>query len=701
MLPSSRRPFLLAIVLTGALLGGSVPATARTSDEFLTAPDAAAGARFGASLDGAGDTLVVGAPGAGAVYVFRNPGDGWVLEARLSAGDPGDEVGAAVALDGDVLLVGAPGRASATGGGWIFVRTNGTWSTPVPLVPDGATPGSRAGAAVDLTGDLAVLGAPGADAEAGAAMGFVGGGTTWTFAGAILAGAGVQAGDRAGTSIATDGLTIVAGAPGRDCTKAPECGIVFLAQRAGTTFVATGTIGSSTGRTNDRFGTAVDLRDDDLAIGSPSGRVADRNSVTTYPGAVEMFRRSGGGFEPTTRLSSFGPGNSRGTAVRIAGTRVVSGGPFTEGTANVVGEAAGLRVAFRFGSGWTDAAENLIPDVDEDLLVDTGLGTAVAVTGTGIAGGAPRMDDAAGRVYLFSSRPPVFATPATATPATASLLEVVTFDGMATDPDPDDRVSHVWSFGDGDGAPIAYTTHRYLRPGGYDAILSASDGLAEASSVVHVDVAPPTTTVTKLTLVERYREYLAASGGSGDGDDASAQGGGGGDRETAADGRFRVTGTMSLAAGDVAALTGDSHFRLGLGGALIDVTLAEDPQYAPGATSARVVRVEDGDVDEGTAARTYLQLDLDWSSGALTFRLDVLTSQRFRSFADAVLGADLVGRPSGKRTGVLEGAVSFGPASAVFGRPYRARVGTVDRERGERRTYRSQVKIKAKGALAS
>ncbi|HEV7730859.1 MAG TPA: PKD domain-containing protein [Candidatus Binatia bacterium] len=700
MLRSSRLAVVLALALLSAL-----PAAARTSTQFLVAPDAAPGARFGASLDGAGDTLVVGAPGAGAVYVFRNPGDGWVLEARLSAGDPGDELGAAMALDGDVLLVGAPGRAGSTGGGWIFVRTAGTWSAPVPLVADGATPGSRVGAAVDLAGDLAVLGAPGADAEAGGAVGFVGGATTWALAGAVLAGAGVQAGDRAGWSIATDGFTIVAGAPGRDCGASPDCGIAFVAQRATTGFAAAGTLASTTLRTNDRFGTAVDLRGDDLAIGSPAGRVADRNSIITYPGAVEMFRRSGVGFEPTTRLSSFGPGNTRGTSVRIAGTRVVSGGPFTEGPADVFGEAAGLRVAFRVGSGWTDAAESLIPDVDEDILVETGLGTAVAFTDTGIAGGAPRMDGDAGRVYLFSSRPPVFGTPATATPTAASLLELVTFDGMATDPDEDDRVSHVWSFGDGGGANLAHATHRYLQPGGFDAILAASDGLAEASSVVHVDVASATTTVTKLTLVERYREYLASAGGGGDddgdGEDAGAQGGGGGDRETAADGKFRVTGAMALTAADVAALTADSHFRLGLGGALIDVTLGADPKYAPGATSARLVQVDPGDPDEGSAARKYLQLDLDWSSGTLTFRLDVLTSQRFRSFADAVLGPGLVGRPSGKRTGVLPGAVTFGPASATFGRPYRAKVGTVDRDRGGRHTYRSQVKIKAKGALAA
>lgn len=91
------------------------------------------GDSFGASIDVDGDTMVVGAPGedsgngnpdddgasgAGAAYVFRRTGDVWVQEAYLksSAIDADDEFGAAVAISGDLIVVGAPREDSTATG---------------------------------------------------------------------------------------------------------------------------------------------------------------------------------------------------------------------------------------------------------------------------------------------------------------------------------------------------------------------------------------------------------------------------------------------------------------------------------------------------------------------------------------------------------------------------------------------------------
>lgn len=74
-------------------------------------------ARFGWSVDLAGDTVLVGAPGdtdpderaAGSASVFGRDGDGWHRRATLAAddGDAGDFFGGAVALEADTALVGA------------------------------------------------------------------------------------------------------------------------------------------------------------------------------------------------------------------------------------------------------------------------------------------------------------------------------------------------------------------------------------------------------------------------------------------------------------------------------------------------------------------------------------------------------------------------------------------------------------------
>lgn len=105
---------------------------------YIKPPNTDAGDAFGTVLDLEDDTLVVGAaledggvpgingddadnsaPDSGAVYVYVRDNDGvWALQAYLKSSNPDsdDQFGAAVALSGDTLVVGAPNEASrATG----------------------------------------------------------------------------------------------------------------------------------------------------------------------------------------------------------------------------------------------------------------------------------------------------------------------------------------------------------------------------------------------------------------------------------------------------------------------------------------------------------------------------------------------------------------------------------------------------------
>lgn len=684
---------LLAIVLV--LFG---VAQARTTRTVLVPSTRAAGDRFGAALDGAGTTLVVGAPGRdghGAVFVFVAD----ALQATLTPADarPGDEFGAALAVDGDTLVAGAPGRGAA----WVFTRAAGVWSERAMLAPAGL---GRAGAAVDVAGDLVVIGAPAAAldgrAESGAAVAFRGAGDAWTPIGAAVDASALQAGDRAGHAVATDGTWVVVGAPRRDGPGgAVDAGIVFVGTRGGDAVVPAGTVAMGAPGENDRFGSGVDVRGDALAVGVPSGSVFTGSSIITGPGWVEMFGLAGGAWTPTARLSAFGPGNTRGESVRLGATRVLSGAPYAEGPAHVFGEACALFVGFRTGATWLDAQEPLQADVDVDdeARVTSGLGRSVAFTDDALAGGAPEVDDARGIVYLFRSRAPVFDTAASATPAAARLLEPVQFAGGATDPD-DDDVSLFWDFGDGHASRAAPASHRYVAPGGYDVRLLASDGIAEASSVVHVDVLPPTNAVTQLELTERVRRALVPVGGGGDGEGETNGDDGGGERDFATTSLVKLRGVLALTPADTAALDAAGRFRLGLGEMLVDVGLGDDPRWAPGKAKAKIVVSARGD-DDGSGGLRYLTLRLDWSRGDLAFKLKLVPSQGFRTFASSPVGDDLVGTPSGTRVGSVTGAVGFGPATATVVRSWSAKVKTVDREsRGGRRTYRSRVKVTATGA---
>ncbi len=169
-----------------------------TLQALLVASDAAADDGFGAAVALQGDTLLVGSPeggppgqpDAGASYVFVRSGGAWSEQARLAASDAasGDAFGASVALSGDTALVGAelddhPGGADA-GAAYVFVRDAGAWSQQARLTASGGASGDAFGASVSVSGDTALVGAPGdtlaAVAQAGSAHVFVRSGSFWS-----------------------------------------------------------------------------------------------------------------------------------------------------------------------------------------------------------------------------------------------------------------------------------------------------------------------------------------------------------------------------------------------------------------------------------------------------------------------------------------------------------------------------------------
>lgn len=681
---------LVRSVLAVCLL--AVAVDARTTSVSLTAPERAAGDRYGAALDGAGTTLAVGAPGTGgrgAVHVYAQSSGAWALQATLTAPDaqPGDELGAAVALDGDTLAVGAPGRGVV----YVFTRAGDVWDAGVAVVP---TVAGRAGAAVDVAGDLLVVGAP----DAGAAEAFVRAGGVWTSIGAAVDGTAVQAGDRAGHAVATDGTWVIVGAPGRDGGGGlVDAGIAFVGSRNGGAVVPVTSLSPRFPHANARFGSAVDVRGDALAVGVPSGSSSSGSSTITRAGGVELFGLVAGTWRFAAFLSAFGPGNTRGESVRLGGTRVVSGAPYAEGRVGVAGEACALYVGFRSGDDWLDAEEPLETNIDrdDDAAVTSGLGAAVALTDDTIAGGAPGLEEGRGRVYLFQSRAPTFDAPPSATPSVARLLDPIRFVAAASDPDGDD-VLLFWDFGDGDGAATSPVTHGYRTAGGFDVRVLATDGIAETSATLRVDVAGPSSAMSQLEFTERVRQTLVPVGGGGE-FEGEGDHGGGVERDLATTAVVKLTGVLSLSPGDVAALDGGSRFRIALGGFAVDVALGEDRGWTPGETKAKIVRTGGG--DEGDGSVRYLTLRLDWRAGDLKVRLKAIPSQGFEQFlSDAIVADQLAGGPSGARAGTVDGAASFGPATAALARSYSAKVKTVDRETRKGRRYKSRVKVTAKGA---
>jgi hypothetical protein len=148
----------------------------------LTASDAQDTDTFGQSVALSGDTAVVGAPledavgtNVGAAYVFQRDQGGtgnWGEVKKLTASDAQDldAFGESVALSGDTAVVGAWGAFESgthAGAAYVFQRDQGgpaNWGEIQKLTASDAQVDDYFGLAVTVSGDTAVVGAPGEDA---------------------------------------------------------------------------------------------------------------------------------------------------------------------------------------------------------------------------------------------------------------------------------------------------------------------------------------------------------------------------------------------------------------------------------------------------------------------------------------------------------------------------------------------------------
>ena len=194
----------------------------RATTTKLSASDEADGNAFGESLDMDENTLVIGAPGAGsragAAYIIpvdRISGAATTTSIRLTASDgaSGDELGASVAVAGNTVVVGAPGGGAA----YLFTRPSGGWSSTSSgtklAAPNGANPDGF-GASVAIDGDIVVVGAPlvqGSDGKLGAVYVF---NLTDTSVPVELTSPDGIRSERFGATVAIDGNSIIVGAPG-------------------------------------------------------------------------------------------------------------------------------------------------------------------------------------------------------------------------------------------------------------------------------------------------------------------------------------------------------------------------------------------------------------------------------------------------------------------------------------------------------
>ena len=247
------------------------------------------GHNFGASVACTEKHVLAGNPeddeladSGGAVEVFDAKTGKRLRTLRPNDAEVGARFGAAVAISGNYALIGAPMDDADVGSAYVFDVTNGKQLMKIlPAVPEAL---SLFGAAVDLEGTLAAVAAPADDTPGGLPK--VNGGevtllrldfkaktATKLFNGAVTE---TAANDLFGTSLALSGPRLLVGAPGR----ASQQGAAYLLN-AESGFEVDKWVATD-GAAGDQFGFVVDLSGGRGVVGAPADKVPSLELGSAY-----------------------------------------------------------------------------------------------------------------------------------------------------------------------------------------------------------------------------------------------------------------------------------------------------------------------------------------------------------------------------------------------------------------------------------
>ena len=343
-------------------------------DKLVGEPAAGGFVHEGASVavSDDGNTALVGAPGlggfAGGAFVFVHSGSAWVqqggpLVGTGASGSSEQGTGVALSADGNTAIISGPQGADG-GAAWVFTRSGSSWAQDgSKLVATGLTD-ANVGDAVALSADgtTALLGAPGANGFAGAAVVFVRSASGWTQQGAPLVAdcSGTCAGPNgvgeigsgffgASVALSADGSTAIIGAPEDNVdSNNAAVGATWVFTRSASGWSQQGpklVASSAVGRAGQGDAVAVSNDGNTAMIGGS----ADDNGV----GAAWIFNRSGSNWAEQAKLSGDGDYDLlNGVALSADGNTALLGS-----VSDVMSSTGGGLEFTRSGPTWTELEE--------------------------------------------------------------------------------------------------------------------------------------------------------------------------------------------------------------------------------------------------------------------------------------------------------------------------------------------------------
>lgn len=313
--------------------------------------------------------------------------------------DPSDQFGRASSVSGGVAIIGAPMADAEAGAGYLYEREDGQWVERVKLSP-GAT-GDRAGFSVGASGDLVVLGLPLADADGAPDAGEVAvyrrTGNSWLLETRLKAPV-QQEGAQFGFAVSVSGNRVLVGEPLRDIDTMVNVGraYVFVSNGAGNWGLEQQLNGSDSAAQN-QFGLSVSLSNFTAVVGTP---LDDQRGLNA--GAVYLFSRSASTWTQNQKLApmEIAAGDRFGITTAIDGNRLAVGADRHD----FAGADAGAAFIFDYnGSTWA-MTQRVIAN---DAAVGDNFGISVGLAGDLLVSGAPTRDESvtdSGAAYFFQLR---------------------------------------------------------------------------------------------------------------------------------------------------------------------------------------------------------------------------------------------------------------------------------------------------------
>ncbi len=306
-----------------------------------------------------------------------------------------DRLGYSVNISGNLAIVGAPGDddgAANSGSAYIYTRSGGAWSLTQKITASDPGADDGFGSSVAISGEFAIVGAHLDDdgaTNAGSAYIFVNSGGTWTQVQKIVA-SDPNTNDSFGTYVTITATMAVVGAYSDDA-GGTDSGAAYIFNRSGGTWVQTQKLMPSDAAANKHFAWNFDVSGNFLIIGAWQDTHAGVNS-----GAAYIFQKSGATWTQTQKLTA-----SDAAANNFFGVKVA-----IDGSTAVVGAHthAGRGAAYVFtnsGGTWTESQKLMA----SDALAGDGFGVSLDISENLLAIGAHQNDDkgnSSGSAYIFS-----------------------------------------------------------------------------------------------------------------------------------------------------------------------------------------------------------------------------------------------------------------------------------------------------------